>query len=143
MDDIVILHHDKEYLHDLLKEIQDYLQDNLKLELKSNYQIFPSRVRGIDFVGYRHFGSYILLRKSTSKRLVRKMRDIEKKISSGGEFTYSDYCSINSYKGWLKWCNGYNLYNKWVKPLEVHQEKYYKEVIKSESKRDTKGSKAS
>lgn len=143
MDDIVILHHDKEYLHNLLKEIQDYLQDNLKLELKSNYQIFPSRVRGIDFVGYRHFGSYILLRKSTSKRLVRKMRDIEKKISSGGEFTYSDYCSINSYKGWLKWCNGYNLYNKWVKPLEAHQEKYYKEVIKSESKRDTKGSKAS
>lgn len=133
MDDIVILHSDKDYLRKLLKEIDKYLK-GIKLEIKDNHQIFPSRIRGIDFVGYRHFGDYVLLRKSTSKRLIRKMRNIMKKLKkNGGKLTYSEYCSINSYKGWLKWCNGYNLYKKWIKPLEPYCEKYYKEVIKNEN----------
>ena len=87
----------------------------------------------MDFVGYRHFGNYTLLRKTTSKNMIRKMRDIKKKIESGGKLDYSEWCSINSYKGWLKWCNGYNLYKKWVKPLEPYTEKYYQEVIKREN----------
>ena len=128
MDDIVILHDDKQYLHDLFKKIVTYLKE-LNLEVKDNYQIFPSRVRGIDFVGYRHFGNYVLLRKSISKRLIRKMRDLNKKLRNGEELNYTDYCSINSYKGWLKWCNGHNLYEKWIQPLEPYQEKYYREVI--------------
>lgn len=132
MDDIVILHSDKGYLRKLLKKINKYLK-NINLEIKGDYQIFPSRIRGIDFVGYRHFGDYILLRKSTSKRLIRKMRNIMKKLRNGGKLTYSDYCSINSYKGWLKWCNGYNLYKKWIEPLESYCEQYYWEVIKGES----------
>lgn len=131
MDDIVILHHDKNYLRKLLKKINKYLK-NINLEIKGDYQIFPSRTRGIDFVGYRHFGDYVLLRKSTSKRLIRKMRNIMKKLRNGGKLTYSAYCSINSYKGWLKWCNGYNLYTKWIKQLEPYCDKYYREVIKGE-----------
>lgn len=130
MDDIVILHSDKGYLRRLLREINKYFE-NINLEVKDDYQIFPSRTRGIDFVGYRHFGDYVLLRKSTSKRLIRKMRNIMKKLRNGGKLTYSDYCSINSYKGWLKWCNGYNLYKKWIEPLENECGKYYKEVIKN------------
>lgn len=131
MDDIVILHSDKGYLRKVLKKINKYLK-NINLEIKGDYQIFPSRTRGIDFVGYRHFGDYVLLRKSTSKRLIRKMRNIMMKLKNGGKLTYSDYCSINSYKGWLKWCNGYNLYKKWIKPLEPYCKQYYLEVIKVE-----------
>jgi hypothetical protein len=133
MDDIVILHHDKKYLHQLRKEIEKYLWSNLKLELKENYHVFPSRISGIDFVGYRHFGDYILLRKSTSKKLIRKMRNIKKKIKNKGKINHSEWCSINSYIGWLKWCNGYNLYKKHIKPLESYCKKYYNEVIKGES----------
>ena len=72
MDDIVILSESKAWLHQLRKEIEKYLITNLKLEIKDNWQVFPSRVRGIDFVGYRHFGDYILLRKSTATRLMAK-----------------------------------------------------------------------
>lgn len=132
MDDIVILGETKGELWTLLGEIEEYLV-GLSLQVKENYQVFPSRVRGIDFVGYRHFGDYILLRKSIAKKLARTMRDIGKKIGRGGEFTYSDYCSINSYKGCLKWCNGHNLYKKWIKPLEPYCEKYYLEEIKGEN----------
>lgn len=141
MDDIVILHNNKKYLHELIKVIEEYVTTNLDLKIKDNWQVFPSRVRGIDFVGYRHFGDYVLLRKSTAQRLKRKMRDIKKKLDNGGRLTYSDFCSINSYKGWLKWCNGYNLYKRWIKPLEPYCEQYYREVIKGgKSKRNNERS---
>ena len=133
MDDIVILGNSKEELNLLFVEIDNFLRNKLDLTIKDNWQIFESRLRGIDFVGYRHFGSYVLLRKSTSKQLIVKMRKINKKISKGHMINYSDYCSINSYKGWLKWCNAYNLYCKWIKPLELACEKYYKEVIKNDT----------
>ena len=133
MDDIVILHESKRYLHELKKDIEEYLRNNLDLKVKGNWQVFPSRARGIDFVGYRHFGDYILLRKSTANNLKRKMRDIKKKLNNGGRLTYSDFCSINSYKGWVKWCNGYNLYKTYIKPLEPYCEEYYKEMIIGES----------
>lgn len=130
MDDIVILHEDKEYLHSLHKDIEEYLREVLDLTVKDNWQVFPSRVRGIDFVGYRHFGEYVLLRKSIANSLKRNSRDILMKLSKGGSLTYSDYCSINSYKGWLKWCDGYRLYEKYLKPLEPYCDRYYTEVIK-------------
>lgn len=132
-DDLVILHKDKKFLHELRKEISSYLEFNLALELKGNWQVFPTRIRGIDFVGYRHFGDYILLRKSTSKQLKSKMKKVCKKCELSKQLTYSDWCSINSYKGWIKWGNCYNLYTKYINPLELYSQKYYKEVIKNES----------
>lgn len=133
MDDIVILGDNKSELHDIRKEIQKYLWANLLLEIKDNYQVFPSRIRGIDFVGYRHFGDYVLLRKSTASRLKRKMRNILKKVESGKPMNYSDWCSVNSYKGWVMWCNGYNLTKKYIEPLIPYCEKFYKEEILGES----------
>jgi len=45
-DDIVILHLDKTYLSQLRKEIFNYLDANLNLTLKDNWQIFPVDKRG-------------------------------------------------------------------------------------------------
>lgn len=112
MDDVVILSNSTEQLHCLLEEIKEYL-DNIKLKLKSNYQIFPADIRGIDFLGYRIFGKYVLLRKSTCKSFKRKMRKIKRK----GDITYSDNCAIQSYIGWLKWCNSYRLKSKYTGEL--------------------------
>lgn len=131
MDDIIILYHDKEYLHQLRKDIEKYLKTELDLELKHNYQLFPSRVRGIDFVGYRHFGSYVLLRKSTAKKLKKKTRKILVKCKTGQQMSYSEWCSVNSYKGWTMWCDGYNLTEKYIKPLIPYCEEYYNKIIKT------------
>ena len=131
-DDLVILHHDKDFLHQLRKDIKKYLRENLKLELKHDYQVFPREIRGIDFIGYRHFGDYILLRKSTAKNMKRKLSKLLKKCQSGRKLTYGEWCGVNSYKGWLKWANCYNLHNAYIKPLEPYIEKYYREVIKGE-----------
>lgn len=129
MDDIVILHSSKQYLHDIMVKIQKYLLKNLDLELKDNYQIFPSRIRGVDFVGYRHFGDYILLRKSTAKKLKKKMRKILAKCARGIQMSYSEWCSINSYNGWLLWCDGYNLTKKYIEPLIPYADEYYRKEI--------------
>ena len=132
MDDIVILASNKEILKYWLEEIQLYLKEELHLKLKGNYQIFPSFVRGIDFVGYRFFGTYTLLRKSTYKRMRKQLLAIQKKVSDGSFMSYRDFCCINSYKGWLQWCNGYNLYKKYILPLEPHAQRYYDTYIKKE-----------
>ncbi len=113
MDDMVILHHDKDFLHRLRKEIEDYLSINLNLTLKENWQVFPTYVRGVDFVGYRSFGNYTLLRKSIAKNLKRKMKKIKKR----NKFKKTDINSIMSYKGWIKHCNSYNLETKHIKPI--------------------------
>jgi len=132
-DDLVILHDDKNYLHELRREIQDHLTTKLDLELKGNWQVFPTAIRGIDFVGYRHFIDYVLLRKTTAKNMKRKLRKLLRKCRNGHELTYGEWCSVNSYKGWLEWANCFNLYNAYVKPLELYCDKYHRGVIKGES----------
>lgn len=66
-DDLVILSDSKEYLHKLLAAIRSYLDIELKLTIKGNYQIFPVWARGIDFVGYVHFHECVYLRKEIKK----------------------------------------------------------------------------
>lgn len=67
-DDIVILHSDKTYLWQLLNEIRDYF-DNLKLEIKKNYQVFRVEDRSISFVGYNIYHDYVLIRKNIKYNL--------------------------------------------------------------------------
>lgn len=110
MDDIVILHSDKNFLHQLRKDISVYLDKNLNLKLKDNWQVYPVDSRGIDFVGYKTFRKYKLLRKSTYKRMKTKCIKLEKKSL----LSFSDFCSVNSYLGWIKWCNGHNLSEKYI-----------------------------
>lgn len=139
MDDICIFAKTKGELHQLLREVNDYFRTNLKLRIKGNYQIFPSFIRGIDFVGYRIFKDYTLLRKSTCQEFKRKMTAIREKVESGKEMNYSEWCSIQSYKGWLKWCDGYRLSETYIVPIQPYADEYYKKHIKG--KKSKKGGK--
>ena len=121
MDDVVILGKNKEGLCDLLLEMNKYLSENLLLDIKGNYQIFPTKTRGVDFVGYRHFGDYKLLRKKTCKGFKKKMKVIKTK-----EIDYSDFCSVNSYKGWLMWCDSFRLSLKYILPIQFKIDNYLK-----------------
>lgn len=99
-DDILILHNDKIYLYNLLNEIKEYLNNNLKLEVKDNYQIFPVDKRYIDIGGYKFKFNHSLLRKSIKKRMIKTLK-------------YNrNYKSIGAYNGWLKWCDSKHLRKK-------------------------------
>jgi RNA-directed DNA polymerase len=99
-DDIVVLSDSKPYLHSLLFDIRTYLRDNLSLEVKGNYQVFPVKKRGIDFVGYVFYHTHTLLRKSIKQNFARMLKKRRRKSS------------IDSYYGWAKHCNSKNLLKK-------------------------------
>jgi len=130
MDDIVIFGKSKEELHQLRKDIDVYFRTKMKLKIKENWQIFPTFVRGVDFVGYRTFLNYKLLRKSTCKNFKRRMNKIKNKVKKGHQINNSDWCSINSYKGWLIHCDSYRLNQKYIRPLEFHANQYYLQNVK-------------
>jgi retron-type reverse transcriptase len=99
-DDLVILADSKSYLHQLLADIREYLDRELKLTIKKNYQIFPVQDRGIDFVGYRLYHTHTMLRKSIKQnfaRMVARRKNPQ---------------SIASYNGWASHCNSKNLLKK-------------------------------
>lgn len=89
-DDIVLLSPNKESLHQLLAEIREYFDKELKLIIKQNYQVFPVAARGIDFCGYVHFHEYVHIRKSIKQNFARKLKKRK------------DSAVIASYKGWLQ-----------------------------------------
>ena len=99
-DDLVILSSTKADLHQKFAAIKLYLHDQLKLTIKSNYQIFPVAARGIDFVGYVHHHTHTLLRKTIKQAFARKAA---KGISPA---------SAASYQGWTKHCNAKKLTQK-------------------------------
>lgn len=130
MDDVVIFASSKEELHEIHRKVTAYTRDYLHLNIKGNYQIFPTKVRGVDSVGYRFFGEYTLLRKSTAINFKRKMRACRKKMENNIPPTYSEWCSFNSYKGWLGNCDSYRLFKKYMEPLIEYMQNYYEREVK-------------
>lgn len=91
-DDLVFLSGSKPYLHALLADVRKYLSENLKLQVKENYQVFPVDKRSIDFVGYRFYHTHTLLRKGIKKNFARMIH------------MNDNLASRASYWGWLKYC---------------------------------------
>jgi len=101
-DDLVIFDSSKQHLRSIKTAIEQYLNNNLKLKLKENYQIFPVDSRGVDFLGYRFFHDYTLVRKSIVKNFKRKIKNkkTNKHIDS-------------AYWGWFKHADTFRLTNKY------------------------------
>jgi len=110
-DDIVVFGNNKKELHKLRKDISDYL-DELKLKLKDNWQVFPVSARGVDFLGYRFFHGYTLLRKSIALKFKRKIRKIKNNWRNMKPEQIIN--SVMSYNGWLIHSNTKNLRNAYI-----------------------------
>lgn len=136
MDDMIILSDSKEFLHYLRRLISEYLMTNLRLTLKNTWQVFPVKDRGIDYVGYRIFPEFVLLRKRTVKTMTRALLRIRAKIEDGEALTYHDYCSVNSYLGWMKPCDCHRLKHKYVDPIMPEINKYYYTYLCNHEKED-------
>ena len=80
MDDFVILDTDKDRLFQLRSLIKEFLETELKLKLHPKKTEYSPVDRGIDFLGYVVFSDYILLRKSTVKRYIKKLRKKLRKL---------------------------------------------------------------
>ena len=47
----------------------------------------------------------------------------------GEKLNYSEWCSINSYKGWLLHCNSYRLSQKYIAPIQTYSDDFYMKNI--------------
>lgn len=108
VDDFVILHNSKEQL-DLWKEqINNFLREELKLELHPEKSKIILLLRGIDFVGFRIFYYYKLLRKRNIRKIKVKIEQYEKGIINMEQL-------LESYQGWqayARWANTHKLRNE-------------------------------
>lgn len=119
MDDFVIFHRDKWYLRDLLDEIRDYLRDPLKLNLNGKTQIFPVGSRCVNFLGYRIWPDYRLLRKGNVKRTKRKFKKYSR-LYKEGLVTLDDIRpGIISWIGHAKHADTYRLRGKVLEGLRL------------------------
>lgn len=105
-DDFCIFSNYSYELNTCRNKIVKYLNKNLQLSL-SKYSIFPVS-QGVDFLGYRHFRNKILLRKSTAKRVKRRMKLIPDLYKQGKISKSYIISTIASTEGWLKWANTHN-----------------------------------
>jgi len=105
-DDFCLFHEDKRFLHEALGRIRTFLVERLRLRL-SKEDIFPVG-RGVDFLGYRHFPKYLLLRKSTAKRVKARVRKLPDLLAWGKLSLEQFRSSLASTLGWLKWANAHN-----------------------------------
>jgi RNA-directed DNA polymerase len=112
-DDIVILMDNKPDLHKILTQCREYLQTELKLQVKENYQVFPVRSRGIDFVGYRMYHTHTLLRKRIKKNFARMLAKSRNKAS------------IDSYMGWAKHADTKHLLKKLLNDNQIQGSEHY------------------
>ena len=122
MDDMVIFGSNKRKLHKIRLKIAEYLNDNLGLTLKDNWQVFlfdyvkkdGTRVgRDLDFMGFRFFRSKTILRKKLMLKATRKARRIVKKPRK----TVHDCRQMLAYLGWIDCTNTYGMYKRRIKPF--------------------------
>ena len=105
-DDFCLFHNDKKILNEAAKSIESFLLTNLNLKF-SKCDLFPVS-HGVDFLGYRHFRKYILLRKSTAKRVKKRLARLPQLLKKGKVTKEQAESSIASTWGWLKWADTYN-----------------------------------
>lgn len=135
MDDLVLIHEDKNYLKGLLEVLRVFAKDELKLEFNEKTQIFPLS-QGVDYLGWHFYltdtGKVIRrLRTSNKRRFKRRLRSFKKRYYQG-ELELDDITrSLTSYRGHLshghtwklnkKICAGFVLKRAQMEREDIHE----------------------
>lgn len=104
MDDIVILSNNPYELRGWFNEIQRYSNEKMNMKI-SKWQISPVS-RGINFLGYRIWPRYKLLRKAS---VIQAKRKIKKYIKTGNTDSLTKF--IASWRGHASHADTFNLFN--------------------------------
>lgn len=106
MDDIVVLGNDKNQLMDSFLRLNDFSMDKLGLRI-GKWQVSPVS-RGINFLGYRIWPGYKLLRKDSVLRAKRKVANFLHYGDTDGLTKF-----VASWRGHTQWADAHNLF-KWM-----------------------------
>ena len=118
MDDVIILHNDKKFLHQTLENISEFLRDKLRLQLNNKTAIRPVTL-GIEFVGYRMWNTHKKLKKQTAFKMKKRLKWLSKEYSEGRVSLESIKAALFSYLGILQHCNTYRLKRKVLQEFKL------------------------
>lgn len=108
VDDFVILHSSENQLEIWKQKIEIFLKEKLKLQLHPDKSKIISLSQGVDFVGFRNFYYFRLLRKRNIRNMQRKINLFNKE-----ELSYEKFSEIfHGWSAYVKWGNSYNLIKK-------------------------------
>lgn len=120
-DDIVFYATDKPTLHDAFRHIREKLENELHLQVKGNYQVFPiaqncydRHGRALDYVGYKFYRKQKLIRKSIKKNFCRAAAKMNKRVPLPPLKEYKQV--LASWLGWAKHSNSTHLLQTIVNP---------------------------
>lgn len=108
-DDFVIISQRKDYLENLIPEIDKFLEMDLNLKLHENKVIIRKLKHGIDFLGYGILPHYILPKTKTKRRIFRKMSVKIKENKNGKISDFSLNQTVQSYLGYFSHANSYKI----------------------------------
>jgi len=128
MDDMVIIHRDREYLRKLLNELREYASEELKLDFNSKTQIVPL-TQGVEFLGFRFFlsdtGKVVrLLRTSAKQRFKQNLKRIDYEYSTGRLSPERLQNKIMSYVGHMGHGDTFRLRKKYLTALRLKKLRY-------------------
>jgi hypothetical protein len=128
-DDFVIVHPQKEFLQTTLTRIQEFLQEELLLELHPGKVSIQKFIQGVDFLGYVVLPRYIVLRTKTKKRMLKKISLRKQKLEQGLIAKESFNQSLQSYFGILKHCQGREIGQKILEIAKYSQKNSFKKSV--------------
>ena len=74
-DDFVFLNEDKDYLEALIPQLNQFLEDNLKLTMHPDKVYIKSFASGVDFLGWVHYPDHRVLRTVSKRRMFARLRE--------------------------------------------------------------------
>lgn len=113
VDDFVLFHKSKQKLEKWKQDLDYFLNNNLKLELHKQKSRIINLSNGIDFVGFRNFWNYRLLRKRNIKNMQNKVR----KYKQGKLIKPKLLESFQGWNAYAKWANTYKLRRNVVREI--------------------------
>lgn len=99
VDDFVLFHDDKKYLHELKRESQHFLAEHLRLLLHPRKsEVFPTR-NGVTFLGQRIFHTHRRLRRENVQRFYRRLNGRIEQYQAGTLSPEKLESQLNSWLG--------------------------------------------
>lgn len=132
MDDMIIVHESKAYLHDCLAKMRDYAEDERKLQFNQKTQIFPVK-NGVEYLGFRFSlsksGAVIRRLKTSSKlRYRRKLRSFMQLYRDGNIELEEIRQSLSGYHGHMKHGSTFHLKKKALSSFSLRRSDEFSEL---------------
>lgn len=141
MDDMIFISRNKRSLKKIREEVARYMKDELRLEMKSNWQIFrfeyvgrDGKIRGrmLDFLGFQFHYNRKTLRKSILKRIRSKALRIGSK--KGQKISWYEASQMLSYMGTIQAADVYGYYERYIK--DQIQVRRLKKIVSKHTRRE-------